>query len=69
MNIFDILGWRSDRSYSRVSKTNVGEYALVGGGAPPAPSKIYFGSTNIPSLYYGSTPVVSVYYGSTKVFG
>lgn len=70
MNIFDLLGWRSDRPYSRSSKTNVGEFALVGGGSPPTPtSKVYLGSTQINSIYYGSTPVVSIYYGSTKVFG
>lgn len=70
MNIFDILGYRSDRAYSRASKTNVGEYALIGGSAPPpSSSKVYYGSTMINSIYYGSTPVVSIYYGSTKVFG
>lgn len=70
MNVFDLLGWRSDRPYSRSSKTNVGEFALISGSTPPpTTSKIYYGSTNISSLYYGSTPVVSVYYGSTKVFG
>lgn len=71
MNIFDILGYRSDRPYSRTSKTSVGEFALVGGGTPPPPStsKVYFGSTNITSIYYGSTPVTAVYFGSTKVFG
>lgn len=68
MNVFDLLGWRSDRPYSRSSKTNVGEFALVGGGSPPVTSDIYYGSTNITSLYYGSTPVTAVYYGSTQVF-
>lgn len=29
MNLFDILGYTSLRKYSRSSKTNVGEYALV----------------------------------------
>lgn len=69
MNIFDILGYRSDQPYSINSKTNVGQYALISGGVPPATSKIYYGSTNINSIYYGSTPVVSIYLGSTKVFG
>lgn len=70
MNTFDLLGYQSNRPYSRSSKTNVGEFALVSAGSPPAPtSKVYLGSTQINSIYYGSTPVVSVYYGSTKVFG
>lgn len=69
MNVFDLLGWRSDRPYSISSKTNVGEYALIPSGTPPATSKVYYGSTNITSIYYGSTPVTSIYYGSTKVFG
>jgi len=70
MNLFDILGWRSDETYSINSKTSVGKYALTGGGGEPpvVTSNIYLGSTNITNLYYGSTPVVSVYYGSTQVF-
>lgn len=68
MNIFDLLGYRSDRPYSRSSKTNVGEFALVGGGTPPVGSNIYYGSSNITSIYYGSTPVTAIYYGSIKVF-
>jgi len=67
MNIFDILGYRSDKTYSRTSKTNVGEFALVKSGAAPT-SNVYYGSTKILQIHYGSTPVTSIYYGSTKVF-
>lgn len=32
MNVFDLLGYRSDRPYSNESKTSVGYFALVNGG-------------------------------------
>ena len=67
MDVFDLLGYRSDKPYSIDSKTSVGQFVLVAPTA--APSKVFLGSTNITSIYYGSTPVVSIYYGSTKVFG
>ena len=69
MNIFDVLGWRSEKPYSISSKTNVGNYALIGSSTPPLVSKVFYGSTNITSIYYGSTPVTAIYYGSLKVFG
>jgi hypothetical protein len=34
MNLFDLLGYRSESPYSRSSKTNVGEYALIISGGP-----------------------------------
>lgn len=36
MNVFDILGYVSNKAYSLESKTNTGEFALVVSGAPPA---------------------------------
>jgi hypothetical protein len=41
MNIFNILGYVSDKTYSKLSKTNVGEFALVVSGAPAANSNFF----------------------------
>lgn len=69
MNIFHLLGYDNNGPFSQTSRTNVGLFALVGGGAPPTTvSNIYYGGMNITSIFYGSIPVTSIYYGSTLVF-
>lgn len=69
MNAFHLLGYDASRPFSQASRTNVGLFALVGGGAPPVDmSDIYYGVINITAIYFGSVPVTAVYYGAQQVF-
>ena len=69
MNLFQLLGYDVSNPYPLESKTNLGYYALLAGGAaPPSTSSIHFGSTNVTTIYYGSSPVTAIYFGSTQVF-
>jgi len=69
MDIFQLLGYDVSNPYNKTSKSNVGEYALVGAGSTPTGTfNIYLGGNNPVSIYYGSSPVSAIYYGSTKVW-
>lgn len=69
MNIFHLLGYDANRPFSQASRTNVGLFALVGGGAPPVDySNIYYGPINITAVYLGSQPISAIYLGSQQVF-
>lgn len=69
MNIFHLYGYEASSTYRKDSKTNVGQFALTGGGSTPTGTfNVYFGSQNPVSIYYGSSPVQSIYYGSTLVW-
>lgn len=68
MNLFNILGYVSDKQYSDISKSNVGVYALVAGAAPSGTLNVFFGANNPTNIYYGTALVQSIYYGSTLVW-
>lgn len=67
MNIFSVLGYTIDRPYSKVSKTNVGQFALI--TVVSQVKGLFLGSLSIPlaNLKIGSAIPTSVYLGSNKI--
>lgn len=66
MSTFHLLGYTTDRPYSKQSQTNVGYFALLKATAVQA---IYLGATTIPltKLKFASAQPVSIYFGSLKI--
>ena len=69
MNIFNLLGYVSDKPYRQTSTTNAGRFALIKVVAPSTGYKLYLGATRLyaANLKFGSSVPQSVYFGSNKV--
>ena len=67
MNINNLLGYSTDRAYSKNSSTNVGQFALI--KIVSQVKGLFLGSLSIPlaKLKIGSATPTSVYLGSNKI--